>query len=134
MIMCGTFAEMKSTEFYSMVSSLPIARAHSNKRFICNHMGQLRPSCTVWGKKSKKIKVNMKELWVVYSIELHSLYVNQVFSQLSGFTVYQKRIFLKPMCFGGFLQTKIFKIGFKYYYYISIERFFGRIFKNYVLI
>ncbi len=54
-------------------------------------MSELRWYCTVWRKKSKKIKVNMEKIWVVHSIELHQLYINQVFSQLSGFSFRKKQ-------------------------------------------
>jgi len=61
---------------------------------IWGYMGELRSYCTVWRKKSKKVKVNMKKIRVVHSIELYQLYINQVFSQLSAFSFRKKSIFL----------------------------------------
>ncbi len=61
------------------------------------HVGELRSYCTVCSKKSKKIKVNMKEIEVVHSIELHLLYINRVFSQLSSFSFRKKSSFFRKM-------------------------------------
>jgi hypothetical protein len=55
-------------------------------------MSELRWYCTVWRKL--KIKVNKKNIWVVHSIELDWLYINQVFSQLSVFS-FRKKIELQ---------------------------------------
>ena len=54
------------------------------------YVSELRWYCTIWRKKSKKIKVNMKMIWVVHWIELYRFYINQVFSQLSAFTFRKK--------------------------------------------
>ncbi len=62
-------------------------------------MGELHPYCTVWRKKSKKIKINMEKIWVVHSIELHLLYTNQVFFQLSVVSFREKSNFIKKCIF-----------------------------------
>jgi hypothetical protein len=74
-------------------------------------MGELRWYCTVCSKKSKKSKLNMKKIGIVHSIELHRLYVNQVFSQLSCSLFRQKiEFFFKNECFSRFLEKiKMFK-------------------------
>jgi len=84
-------------------------------------------------KKSKKIKVDLKEIWVVQSIELCQLCINIVFSQLSVFPFRKKSSFIikcmffmifchgKMYVFFQFLDKRNFTGVFIYWYYISIE-------------
>jgi hypothetical protein len=103
------------------------------QKIVWLYMGELRSYCTVWRKKSKKIKVDLKEIWVVQSIELCQLCINIVFSQLSVFPFRKNSSFIikcmffmifchgKMYVFFQFLDKRNFTGVFIYWYYISIE-------------